>query len=168
MKIQTNMPSAAIASALFAVVAAVSTTGAGEPDTSRCSMWIDDCRGEPVRYETVLEDLATADVIYLGERHTVERHHDLQAKIVRDLAGKGIPLVLGIEMMEKPNQPALDKYSAGEIDFDTLAKETHWDTRWSNYEQYRSVLEAAKAAGAPIVALNAKAERSAPWHGAAG
>lgn len=101
-----------------------------EPAPSRCSMWIDNCRGEPTRYQKVLEDLATADVVYLGERHTVQRHHTLQAQIVRDLASRNIPLVLGLEMMEKPNQVSLDRYCRDEIDFEELAKETNWKRQW--------------------------------------
>ena len=154
MKFALGIPCAALL--LGAML--TSATLAVEPETPRCSMWIDNCRGEPIRYEEVLDDLATANVIYLGERHTIPRHHTLQTQIVRDLASRNIPLVLGLEMMEKPNQKWLDQYSRGEIDFETLAKETQWNQRWKNYEQYKDVLEAARAVGAPILALNARAE----------
>lgn len=144
--------------AVVLLMALTACATAAEVDSDRCSMWIDDCEGEPVRYERVLDDLATARVVYLGERHTIERHHALQAKILRDLSAKGLPLVLGIEMMEQPNQPALDRFNRGEIGFDALAEETGWAKRWRNFEQYKVVLEAAKEAGAPVVALNARAE----------
>lgn len=141
---------------VFALVA--HAVSAAEISCPRCSMWIDDCKGEPIQYDRVLDDLATANVIYLGERHTLSRHHDIQAQVVRDLAKRNVPLLLGIEMMEQPNQDSLDKYCRGEIDFEELAKVTKWKKRWRNYQQYKEVLEAAKQAGAPIVALNARAE----------
>jgi uncharacterized iron-regulated protein len=124
----------------------------------RVSIWVDAYTGEPARYEEVLDDLETVRVIYLGERHTIKRHHSVQSRIVRDLAERNIPLLLGIEQMEAPYQKTLDRYSRREIDFDQLAKSTNWKRRWSGYEQYREILEVAREAGIPIVALNARAE----------
>ncbi len=124
----------------------------------RPSFWLDVVSGEPLRYANVVDDLAGVRVIYLGESHRLERHHDIQAQIVADLANRGVPLVLGIEQLESFQQPVLDKYNRGEIDFDELAEATEWDRRWSNYRQYRPVLEAARKAGAPVLALNARSE----------
>jgi uncharacterized iron-regulated protein len=135
---------------------------AAEPETKpqpkRFSLWVDLCTGEPCSYERVVGDLATANVIYLGERHAVSRHHNLQARIVQDLAAKKIPLVLGLEMMEKHYQPILDQYNQGEIDFEQLAEKTDWKHHWNNYQDYKEAIEAAHKAGAPILALNARAE----------
>lgn len=131
---------------------------AGVPGGGRSGFWIDVYRGEPLSYEAMLDDLAESRVIYLGERHTLERHHAIQERIVTDLTQRGVPLVLGLEQMEAFNQAALDRYYQGEIDFDELAKQTEWVKRWSNYEQYRPILEAARQAGAPVLALNARKE----------
>ena len=75
------------------------------PKTS--SVWIDVYTGEPLPYEAVLSDLATANVIYLGERHTVERHHALQAAILTDLAQQAVPLVLGLEQVNAVAGPVI-------------------------------------------------------------
>jgi uncharacterized iron-regulated protein len=128
------------------------------PGGERCGLWIDVYRGEPLTYEDMLDDLAESRVIYLGERHTLDRHHAIQERIVTDLTRRGVPLVLGLEQLEAFNQAALDRYCQGEIDFDELAEQTAWGKRWSNYEQYRPILEAARQAGAPILALNARKE----------
>ena len=143
--------------ASLSLVVLLQTACATRPD-NRCGFWIDVYNGEPVSYTDLVDDLAGVRVVYLGERHTLERHHDLQERIVRDLAARGVPLVLALEQLEYPSQPALDRYNEGEIDFDELAKETDWAKRWSNYEQYRPVVEAAHAAGAPVLALNARSE----------
>jgi uncharacterized iron-regulated protein len=66
--------------------------------------------------------------------------------------------VLALEQLEAFQQPDVDCYAAGQISFDELAMAIDWADRWSNYEQYRGVLEAARGAGAPIVALNARRE----------
>jgi uncharacterized iron-regulated protein len=121
-------------------------------------LWIDVYQGEPLAYAAVLDDLAKADVIYLGEQHTIARHHEIQERILADLGKKSLSLAVGLEQMEACRQPQLDRYNRSEIDFDRLANTTDWAKRWSNYEQYRSILETARKFKAPIVALNAKAE----------
>jgi uncharacterized iron-regulated protein len=104
----------------------------------------------------MLSDLSSTRVIYLGESHRLKRHHDLQEAIVRDLGARGVKLALGLEQMESHSQPILDRYNRGEISFEKLAELTDWEKTWSGYRQYRGIVEAARKAGAPILALNAK------------
>jgi uncharacterized iron-regulated protein len=143
--------------ALSAVFLLAVVVAAGD-EPARPSLWIDVYTGEPVTYGELLDDLQEADVVYLGERHTLNRHHELQRRIVADLAERGVPLALGLEQMEVHFQPILDRYAGGEIDFDELAREADWGRRWHNFQQYRPVMEAARQAGAPIRALNARRE----------
>lgn len=128
------------------------------PGARRCSMWVDPYRGEPVPYEAVIDDLAGVRVVYLGERHRLVRHHAMQARIIADLAARGRRLVVGMEQLEAIRQPELDRFNSGELDFGELAEVTDWAKRWPNYQQYRPVLDAARKANAPLVALNAPAE----------
>lgn len=128
-----------------------------EPE-HRCSLWVDPYRGEPLTFEEVLDDLATVRVVYLGEAHSLERHHALQSAILRNLAQRGRSLVLGIEQLERYQQPHLDRFNRGEIDFDELARLTGWKNRWTGYDQYQSIVEAARELNIPVLALNARAE----------
>ncbi len=127
-------------------------------EEGRCSFWIDLYSGEPVAYRRILADLMDARVVYVGERHTLARHHAWQEKLLRDMSEHGKKLVLGLEQMEVDRQSELDRYWRGEIDFEELAEATDWENRWSNYEQYRGILEAAREHGMPILALNARRE----------
>jgi uncharacterized iron-regulated protein len=129
---------------------------AGLASADRCSLWVDGYTGEPVTFEEMLEDLDKARVVYIGEAHTVVRHHRIQEQVVRALAERGDTLVVGLEMLETDTQPEVDRYNRGEISFDTLAARINWKKRWGNYEQYRGVLEAAREHGAPVLALNAR------------
>ena len=142
---------------LFAALAATALAAETEENGGRVGLWIDLYRGEPVTYQQMLADLAGVRVIYLGERHRLQRHHGLQAKIIADLAAREVPLVLGLEQMESVYQPQLDRFNKGQLDFDQLAKATNWPDHWHGYRQYRPLLEAAHKAGAPVLALNAKA-----------
>ncbi len=124
----------------------------------RCSLWVDPYRGEPLDFQEVADDLASVRVVYLGEAHSLERHHELQTAILRDLAARGKSLVLGLEQLERFQQPHLERYNGGEIDFDELAKLTDWKSRWRGYDQYRGLIEAARGLEIPVLALNARAE----------
>ena len=140
----------------LALAMAVPAAGGDEPP--RCSLWIDACQGEPLSYQGLLDDLAEVRVIYLGERHTLQRHHDLQAQIVADLTKRGVKLAVGLEQLEAFQQPQADEFNAGKLSVDQLAAAVGWGHRWPNWPQYRAVLEAARAAVVPIVALNARTE----------
>jgi uncharacterized iron-regulated protein len=117
-------------------------------------LWIDACEGEPIEEARLIEDLATVRVVYLGERHTLQRHHATQAKIIAELAQGDKSLVVAMEQLESSVQPAIDRFNRGELDFDGLAKAIDWANRWPNYEQYRPVLEAARKAKAPVLGLS--------------
>lgn len=125
---------------------------------SKCGMWVDVYRGEPAAYNDMLEDLAGVDVVYLGERHTLMRHHEIQYKVVSELIKMGYEIVLGLEQIEAFQQPIVDKYNQGQIDYEQLAEEINWADRWSNYLDYREIVEIVHDNGGTIAALNARKE----------
>tara|TARA_R100000027_G_scaffold52103_2_gene40782 strand:- start:2187 stop:3221 length:1035 start_codon:yes stop_codon:yes gene_type:complete len=123
------------------------------------SFWLDLYRGEPLRFSEVTEDLSQVDIVYVGETHTLDRHHNWQLRIFEDLIqSNGQNLVLALEQIENFQQPDVDRFNSGELDFDGLAEEIDWSTRWRNYEDYRPLLEMAQSNGIPVLALNGRAE----------
>jgi uncharacterized iron-regulated protein len=153
-----NLRCLAFAVCFLAALAYSPAAGRTQESPERCGMWIDLYSGEPIRYADMMDDLAGARVIYLGERHTLARHHELQQKIIESLAERGVELAIGLEMLPVDLQPVLNKYNAGEITFDDLARETSWEDIWDNYDQYRGPIEAGHRAGARLLALNARRE----------
>lgn len=129
-----------------------------EKTTLRYGIWVDAYRGEPVTYNEMLDDLSQVDVVYVGERHTLMRHHDIQYQIISDLIGQGRPVILGLEQLEDYQQPIVDRYNRGEITYDELTEQTDWSARWNNYLDYRYIVEAVHDAGGTIAALNARQE----------
>lgn len=152
-----SAPAAAVATAACAA-AADPTAAPGADQAHRCGFWIDLYSGEPIEEEEMLDDLTGVRVVYLGERHSLARHHELEARIVTQLVKRKVPLVLGLEQMEAVHQPALDRYAKREISFSQLAETTQWAKRWRDYQQYQPVIDAARQAGSPILALNARME----------
>ncbi len=143
----------ALFGALFGLGLARPASAGEKPD-----FWIDLYRGEEVGKTALLGDLATAGVIYVGEIHTIKRHHEAQAALLAGLAKQGRPLALGLEQIEARDQPAVDRFNRDELDFEGLAKAIQWPKQWKNYEQYRSLCEIARKNGIPVRALNAPSE----------
>jgi len=110
--------------------------------------------GEPISIKTMLDDLATVKIIYLGEIHSIPRHHEIQTQILRQLTDRQIELSLGMEMFSENQQPFLEKWQHGREDVGDLIKELGKD-HWTNLQDYKSVLLQARDLGIPIFGLNA-------------
>lgn len=103
-----------------------------------------------------LFDLLTgARVVYVGEAHDNVRHHRIQLDILRELVGR-FPgeVAVGMEMFQRPSQPALDRWSRGELsDKELLAL---WYDNWTeDYGYYREIMEFIRDNRVPLIALNA-------------
>jgi len=110
--------------------------------------------GEPIPLEAMLDDLATVMVIYLGEIHTIARHHRIQTELLRRLSSKGVKLALGMEMFSEDQQAALDRWQKGKAGFRELVKDLG-EEKWTNLKDYQSLITTARKLGVPIVGLNA-------------
>ncbi len=152
----TRIPTAVLVAA--ACIAGCGTETPETVDAGRPRLWVDLLFGEPVSFDAVVDDLASARVVYLGERHRLARHHAIQARIVAALADRGAKPAVAMEQLEADQQPVVDRYNRGEIDFAALVDQSQWEQRWSGCRQYRGVVAAARAAGAPVVAINAPKE----------
>ena len=107
----------------------------------------------PLSFDALLDAVASADVVFLGESHTDETTHRVELAVYEGLlARRGGQVVLALEMFERDAQPALDDYLAGRIDEPAFLAASR---PWRNYAtSYRPLVEAARRAGAPVVASN--------------
>jgi len=103
-------------------------------------------------FEAMLRDVSKADVIHLGEQHDDPGTHALQLAVLEGLARRGVQVVVSLEMIERDVQALLDRYLAGEIPESTFVADSR---PWNNYaDDYRPLVEFAKAKGWPVVASN--------------
>lgn len=122
-----------------------------EGDTGRIATWAD-----------LMEGIGWADVILVGEIHDDRTAHQVQYALLVDTLASHPGTALSLEMFERNEQPDVDAYLAGEIDAATLVERTgsrSWGpkdpARGSWEEFYQPLVDAAKDAGAPVIAANA-------------
>ncbi|MEP6992012.1 MAG: ChaN family lipoprotein [bacterium] len=100
----------------------------------------------------LLQRVARADVVFIGEEHDDPETHRAEAELLDAFGQLGRPIVLSLEMFERDVQPALDDYLAGRINEpDFLARSRPWD-RYAT--DYRPLVEMAKRHHWPVIASN--------------
>ncbi len=144
------------------------------------------CRGDDgqvVGWDQVMDAVAGADVIVLGEEHDDPVGHGFQLAVVQDVLQRWPDSAVSMEMFDRTEQAVVDDYLADFIDLETFQERTA-STRWlklsrqyaageinrKTFEKriarlgwpewdtnYQPIVDAAKAAGAPVVAANT------PW-----
>ncbi len=115
---------------------------------------IDLYMGEPVTMEEMVEDLSKSRAVYLGEVHSITRHHEVQREIIQRLFDKGLKLALGMEMFTREQQEALDRWYAGRSDLRGLIQDLGSEY-WTNIRDYEQILTFARARKIRILGLNA-------------
>jgi uncharacterized iron-regulated protein len=128
----------------------------------------DRATGQPSdRKQEIIAKLRQSDVIYLAENHDSVEDHAAQLEIITKLyqsnqqavTGKSSDLTIALEMFQRPFQPILNRYLAGEINENQLRKQTEYDTRWGfDWEYYAPVIRFAKVNQIPLLAINTPTE----------
>ena len=126
-----------------------------EPPQPRACLIFDGETGDVLDWSTLLERVAQADAVMLGERHDDQIGHWVQHAILED-APKSSGLAL--EMLERDEQHLLDDFRDGFIDkttFQNLTGSVNWagpDT-WESF--YQPSIDIVLNRGGKVVAANA-------------
>ena len=106
--------------------------------------------------QSLVERLARADFVLLGERHDNPDHHLLQAEVLRSLIAVGRRPAVGFEMLGLDDADAITGHlAAAPNDAAGLGRAVNWNQRgWPNWAMYQPIAEAAVQAKLRIVATN--------------
>jgi uncharacterized iron-regulated protein len=116
---------------------------------------IDTGSGKAISFDQMIDALDKARVIYVGERHTSMKHHRKQLDVIQALVKKGKPVSVGMEMFDHTYQRRLDRWSAGEFEWEEFLKQVHWYANWKfNDALYKDILIYIKSRNLPLVGLN--------------
>lgn len=105
-----------------------------------------------ITIDKIVTDMADADVLFFGEEHNDSAGHYLENKIFRALHSQySDKVALSMEMFETDGQLVLNEYLAGTIDEARFSRDIRL---WSNYKDYRPMIEYAKQSRIPVIAAN--------------
>jgi len=109
----------------------------------------------PAQMLTVAGD---ARIVYVGETHDNPASHRLEHDVLQALAARYPGRVaLGMEMFRRSQQPALDRWVAGQLDEKSFLKEVRWFENWNmDFAYYRNLLNTARDKHIPVIALDAE------------
>ena len=105
----------------------------------------------------VIDVLEKNRLVLVGEHHTDPAHHAAQLAVIRFLDAHAIPISIGLEMLRKDQQSALDRWVKGdmdEADFKQIYLD-NWNFPWS---LYRNIFLYARDNHLPMVGLNVSRE----------
>ncbi len=108
--------------------------------------------GTVISFDRLIDQISSKDLIFIGEVHDNPEHHLIQVQILQALLECCSPISIAMEFLEKPQQPALERYHRGELDESEFLKEVDWGP---DYHFYRPLIRMAKHHGAEVVAINA-------------
>jgi uncharacterized iron-regulated protein len=119
------------------------------------AQWLDPGSGEVLAPPALLDRLAKTKIVLLGEAHTNAAHHHWQHYLLAALHSRRPEMVLGLEMLPRRVQAALDDWSAGRLDEAAFLRASEWDELWGyDASLYLPLLQFAKLNRVPTVALN--------------
>ncbi len=148
---------ATLALALTAGCASASLGARCEPPVRPLNVMSASPKVAPGTFERAV---AASRVVFVGEQHGDPAHHalELYTLCVMNSSRSGAPLLLGMEMFQRPFQQHLDDYVAGRIDEREMLRRTQYFDRWRfDYTAYAPLWRFARQHGIRVVALNAEA-----------
>ena len=111
--------------------------------------------GRHVSNAAMMRELASHEVVLLAEQHDRLAHHRWQLHTLSGLHGHRDDLLIGLEMLPRESQPALDAWVAGELSETQFLEQSGWHEHWGHDPaHYLPILHFARMQQIPLVALN--------------
>jgi len=105
-----------------------------------------------VDFEGMLADLATADVVFVGEQHDDPNTHRIELAILEGLARRRGHVVVSLEMFERDVQEPLDHFQMGHMAEEAFLAESR---PWPRYAtDYKAIVDFAISKSWPVIAAN--------------
>ncbi|MHC4955137.1 MAG: ChaN family lipoprotein [Planctomycetota bacterium] len=106
-------------------------------------------------FMSMCEELAKADVVYIGETATNPSHHALELQVIRQLHARGRLHSIGIELLPRDRQKTLDDYTRGRIDESAMLTNVDWSgVSKIDFDLYRPIFAFAREHRIDLVALD--------------
>ena len=111
----------------------------------RETVYLDVYRGEPISFEEMVESLTNARLIYVGEVHTLKRHHRFQLRVIEALYQTNTRLAIGLEMLPFTVQEHLDRWIEGKLKEKEFLNLIDWEGNWNiDFNLYKPIFDFAR------------------------
>ena len=128
----------------------------GSSNPYKIGQIIDLSSGEVIPFEKMIENIASVDLIFVGEVHDNPDHHLIEVQILQAVMAGNRQVTIAMEFFQKPAQSILDRYLQGELGEEEFLKEVKWNEQWGfPYSYYRPLMLTAKQNGSKVLAINA-------------
>ena len=116
--------------------------------------------GVSMSFDGMMDMVAGARLVCIGESHDSLRAHRVQLQIIRELERRSPGrIAIGMEMFRRPQQEILDRWSRGELTELQFLEAIDWNRTWgTDFGYYRDILEFARDRRIDVVALNPSRE----------
>lgn len=112
-------------------------------------------QNKEIKLDQIVSDMKEYDVIFFGEEHNDSVGHFLEEELLKKMnEAYGSKVALSMEMFETDCQLVMNEYLQGLIREKNFKKEAR---AWSNYRDYRPMIEFAKEKKLDVIAANAPA-----------
>jgi uncharacterized iron-regulated protein len=115
--------------------------------------------GQELSFDEFIAKLEKTRVIFMGELHDHQGHHQAQVAVIQALHTAGHEVVVGLEMFRQDDQEVLDQWVAGRLSREELVEAYHRNWQW--WPLYQPIFETARENGLPLLALNVPREITA-------
>ncbi len=96
-----------------------------------------------------------ADYILIGEGHSSQCDHRMQARLIERLAVAGELPAVGLEMVSTDKGFVLERFNRGDISVDELPGALNWKETWGYpYDLYKGIFRVAETYKLPVEPLN--------------
>ena len=112
----------------------------------------DTAAGQFTDFEVMASDLATADVVFVGEQHDDPNTHRLERLLLEALAARRGGMTLSLEMFERDVQGKLDEFQAGYLSEPGFLRVSRLWPRYAT--DYKPLVDYAIGRGWPVLAAN--------------
>lgn len=102
--------------------------------------------------QSLLKELREVQVIFIGEFHDHEGHHQVQLSIIDALDEDERPLAIGLEMFRRDSQPDLDVWTANNMSLEEFL--IIYEDNWSMWTDYSQIFFHARDNNLKLVGLN--------------
>ena len=122
---------------------------------ARVAQWLDPASGAEIAPRTLFDRLANKSIVLLGEVHDNRAHHRWQHYLLAALHSRNANMMVGLEMLPRRVQTALDDWSQGKLDDAAFLEQSEWNELWGyDANLYLPLLHFARMNRLPTIALN--------------